>query len=455
MYNIQRDYLGIPGDATTPLYASSFKKMFRISRTRFQVMMEDIMAKNIKFYQKNNRTIQASLEAKLLLPLKSLAYGVPPHAFMDYFQMSAQYARDCCKQFHKAIKLVYMDEYLRLPTPSDLKAITKAHKAIHGVDGLMGSLDCTHTYWKNCPKAWQGSYKGKEEGPSIAMEALCDYHMFFWHVSYGYPGNFNDLNILALSPLLDRMIDGSFHELEEKAGVVPYRIDEHEFTKTFILVDGIYPPYCRFVKGITNPSTKQKKKYTAWQEAVRKDIERAFGVLKGTWQFLARPIMGMNMEDIHAKVTCCIILHNILVSDRVMGDCRATYKPDHVLEEEEVTVQQPYDLREVQATYDLRTPTRATTTTTAAVNSSLPASVEQLMTRTERFKDLQDKDEYVRLHTALMSKFGGRWSQTSKAPPNSLPDTSPDGEDAVASTSVGTPPGTAELESSTPGGGGI
>jgi hypothetical protein len=39
------------------------------------------------------------------------------------------------------------------------------------VEGFVGSLDCTHTYWKNCPKAWQSSYVGKEKQPSIVLEA--------------------------------------------------------------------------------------------------------------------------------------------------------------------------------------------------------------------------------------------------------------------------------------------
>ena len=414
---IHQDYLGVAGDPATALFASDFQRMFRISRQRFQVFMEDIMAKNIKFYMvKKNRLPyqQSSLEAKLLLPLKSLAYGVPPHTFMDYFQMSRAHANDCCKQFDKAITLLYTKEYLRVPSAADLKAITNLHKSIHGVDGLLGSLDCTHTYWKNCPKAWQGSYKGKEHMPSIVLEAMADYHLFFWHVAYGYPGTMNDKTILSLSPLFDRMIDGTFHDLEDEAGVVPFHIDEEQFSKTFILVDGIYPPYCRFVKGKSVAITREEKRYTAWQEASRKDIERAFGVLKGVWQFLERPIHLMKLDDIASRVTCCIILHNILVSDRVMGDCRATYKPDYVLEEEEVTVEQPVDLRIVQDEVDGRMRKNSTTITASASSTASATTttdnnvVQRMMTRPDRFKELSDVDEYKRLYIALMSRFGFR-----------------------------------------------
>ena len=203
---------------------------------------------------------------------------------MDYFQMSETLCDDCCKNFDKAIMAIYMKEYLRVPTKADLKAIAQLHKSVHQVDGMFGSLDCTHTYWKNCPKAWHGTYKGKEKKPSIVLEAICDYQLFFWHASYGYCGTLNDINILNLSPFLSQLVDGTFHEqeTEKEAAVVPYSVGDESFDRMFVLVDGTYPQFSRFVKGIKLPLTEEQKKYTAWQEATRKEIERAFGVLKAT-----------------------------------------------------------------------------------------------------------------------------------------------------------------------------
>jgi hypothetical protein len=182
---IKRDYLG-----PQPLFDDrQFELMFRISPRRFQRLMEDICNSNFeeKNFFMNNKSatglIGASLEAKLLLPLKCIAYGVPAHAFRDYFQMSQTLARECCFKFDQIMLKVYEQEYLRLPTAADLKAITKLHKTVHGVDGMFGSLDCCHTFWKNCPMGWQGSFQGKEGKPTIVLEAICDYHLWFWHVS--------------------------------------------------------------------------------------------------------------------------------------------------------------------------------------------------------------------------------------------------------------------------------
>jgi hypothetical protein len=107
--------------------------------------MEDVGNSGVKFYRGSTDAFgreTASLEARLLLPLKTLAYGVPPHCFCDYFQMSVDFSRQCCFQFDKVVQALYSEEFLRLPTKEDLKNISNLHKSVHGVDGMFGSLDC-------------------------------------------------------------------------------------------------------------------------------------------------------------------------------------------------------------------------------------------------------------------------------------------------------------------------
>jgi hypothetical protein len=63
------------------------------------------------------------------------------------------------------------------------------------------------------------------------------------------------------------MLDGSLHELEKEAGVVPYKIGDEEFDKLFFLVDGIYPRYVRFVKSYSRvPITAEQKRFADWQK---------------------------------------------------------------------------------------------------------------------------------------------------------------------------------------------
>ena len=161
--------------------------------------------------------------------------------------------------------------------------------------------------------------------------------------------------------------------------------------KLFILVDGIYPRYSRFVKGMKEPVTDDEKTFTEWQETVRKDIERAFGVLQGRFQALATPIVLMDLKVIANLCSCSLILHNMCVSDRIMGDVRARYDPAfNLLPEKEVEIEYSEEFLQqkerVQAAI--------------GIANSDPL-VQKLLLRKGRWSELVDLDEFVRLHSAL------------------------------------------------------
>lgn len=401
---IKRDYFGCDTIPDSPLFrGAAFVMMFRLSRSRVELLMRDIMAADIPFYSGKKdcfRREVPSIEARILLPLKTIAYGVAPHAFTDYFQMSESMARQCCLEFDAAVKKIYEKEYLRLPTKADMKSICNLHKEVHKVDGMFGSIDCMHTRWKNCPKAWAGQYSGKEGDPTIVLEAISDHHMWFWHASYGYAGTLNDLNILNLSPFLDALVSGKFAEVETDS--VPFQVGEETFHKTFVLADGIYPSYCRFVKSQKEPITDQEKLMTTWQEACRKDIERAFGVLQGKFQWIARPIHLMKVEDISNRVATCLILHNMTVSDRVMKEVGVRYQPSYSVEEES----DPGDTANSQEALDRQEkyPIGVPAATVVGL-SNMDSRAQHLITSREAWNDLKDKKEHGRLHKAIMTNL--------------------------------------------------
>ncbi|CAL2271957.1 unnamed protein product [Prunus armeniaca] len=41
--------------------------------------------------------------------------------------------------------------------------------------GMLGSLDCMHWEWKNCPTAWAGQFTGYKHKPIVILEAMASY----------------------------------------------------------------------------------------------------------------------------------------------------------------------------------------------------------------------------------------------------------------------------------------
>lgn len=83
--------------------------------------------------------------------------------------------------------------------------------------------------------------------------------MWMWHSAYGYAGCLSNLNVLELSPLIGSFLDDSFAVMEAASDVVPFSIAGQDFSQMYLLTDGIYPQYARFVKTMSGPVTVGKK----------------------------------------------------------------------------------------------------------------------------------------------------------------------------------------------------
>ena len=129
---------------------------------------------------------------------------------------------------------------------------------------MLGSIDCMHWDWKNCPKALQAQFKRRDHKyPTLMLEAVADQRLWIWHAYFGVPGGNNDLNVLYGSPLFDAELAGT-------APLCPFEVNGHTYDKDYYLADGIYPTWSVFVKSF---SVARTEKYLNFKR-VREETKR-------------------------------------------------------------------------------------------------------------------------------------------------------------------------------------
>ena len=146
---------------------------------------------------------------KILTALRRLAYGIPSDLCHDLFDVSETTASKCMKEISRTVVDVFSVEYLREPTLDDLQRIEKKCRMV-GFPGCAGAVDCAGWYWKNAPKALQGSLCGKDSKPVLSAEVICDLDLWIWSFQFGLPGVLNDLNILSVIEHFSKVLSGQF-----------------------------------------------------------------------------------------------------------------------------------------------------------------------------------------------------------------------------------------------------
>nr|GEV71036.1 protein ALP1-like isoform X1 [Tanacetum cinerariifolium] len=169
----------------------------------------------------------------------------------------------------------------------------------------------------------------------------------------------NDINVLDNSPLFDDL-------LNDTTPVVPYVVNGVGYEKRYYLADGIYPQWATFVKSFTVANDAKHAYFKKHQEGARKDVERAFGVLQGSWGIIQQPTRSYHVNTLRRVMYSCIKLHNIILKDQNMA---------------------VFDWNEVYAN-----PARNMQRTW----------IEMYETQRRKNKEMRDRDTYVRLQQNLM-----------------------------------------------------
>ncbi|XP_030931209.1 uncharacterized protein LOC115957123 [Quercus lobata] len=261
--------------ALTPVYPPTlFRRRFRMKRSLFLRIQSQVEAHDSYFVQKRNSANKLGLSSlqKITAALRMLAYGVSGDLIDEYVRIGETTALESLKKFVTAVIDVFSEEYLRKPNNEDIARLL-AH--------------------------------GERRG---FPEAVASYDLWIWHAFFGLPGSNNDINVLERSHVFNELAEG-------RAPTIQYSINGHDYTMGYYLADGIYPKWATFVKTIPAPQRHKYKLFAAAQEAYRKDVERAFGVLQARFAIVRGPARFFHLETLKKIMKACIILHNMIVED--------------------------------------------------------------------------------------------------------------------------------------------
>lgn len=285
-----------------------------MSRDLFVRIMHAVESHDDYFVQKRSaaNVLGLSCFQKVTAAFRMLTYGVPADATDEYVRIGESTAIESLRRFVAAVIDIFEDQYLRSPNDADTARLLTLGEQ-NGFPGMLGSIDCMHWAWKNCPAALQGQYKGHKEDPTIILEAVASNDLWIWHAFFGLPGSHNDINVLHRSPLFAKLAEGT-------APQVNYSINGHDYTMGYYLADGIYPGWATFVKSISQPMGNKRKYFAKAQEAARKDVERAFGVLQSRFAIVRGAARMWDTKTIGDIMKACVIMHNMIVEDEGVVD---------------------------------------------------------------------------------------------------------------------------------------
>ncbi|XP_059663879.1 uncharacterized protein LOC132309603 [Cornus florida] len=213
-----------------------FRRRFKMQRELFLRILNDVKAYDDYFIQKRDAIGRLGLSSiqKMTTAIRILVYGYVVDHCDEYIKIDENTAIETLMTFCKVVIGVYGEEYMRPPNEADIARLLQEGEE-RGFLGMLGSIDCMHWEWKNCPVTWHGTHKGRSHTPTLILEAVASKDLWIWHTFFRMPGSHNDINVLYHSPVFDSIITGQIP-------LVNFVMNDYYHTMGYYLVDGTYIP---------------------------------------------------------------------------------------------------------------------------------------------------------------------------------------------------------------------
>ena len=212
------------------------------------------------------RSVDLTLEEKVLLSLKTLASGSFQNSSKDYLDVAQPTVSTVLNDFVNAIVPKASDHIYMPRTRSELEATKSSFYDVARFPGVLGLVDGTHIPIIAPPED-EYAYINRKNFHSINVQGICNAEMIFTDVNAQWPGGHHDSFILNESTIHDNFERGDYGE-------------------GWLLGDSGYGLKRWLMTPIATPVTNQQRKYNLSHRKTRCPIERSFGALKSRWRII-------------------------------------------------------------------------------------------------------------------------------------------------------------------------
>ena len=175
--------------STNPIYTDEmFRRRFRMNKPLFLRIMQTLSNWDPYFTQRVDATGRDghSPLQKCTAAIRMLAYGSPADQLDEVLKIAANTCLEILGKFAIGVIECFDQEYPRPPTSDELEKKLQENET-RGFSGMLGSIDCMHWAWKNCPKGWAGMFTRGDKGvPTMILEAVASHNLRIWHAFFWY-----------------------------------------------------------------------------------------------------------------------------------------------------------------------------------------------------------------------------------------------------------------------------
>ena len=143
-----------------PVYNDvQFRRRYRMRRPSFLKIVQTLSDWSPYFQQRSDATGKLGFSAlhKCTVAMRMLAYGTCADMWNENLRIAESTIIESLTKFCEGVIANFRETYLRRPNKDDIQRLRHVGVA-RGFPGMLGSLDCMHWQWKNCPVAWKGQY---------------------------------------------------------------------------------------------------------------------------------------------------------------------------------------------------------------------------------------------------------------------------------------------------------